>query len=366
LAEKIDPWGSAEIKEKDYSHVFKAFGLKEFPESMRSALDHRFFERGIVIAHRDFEKVFNRIQQKKPFINLTGIASSGNMHFGHKADLDLFKFFRDCGAVSKFAICDLDGYVSRPDKKVPSMKKAKEFAVENLSNALALGLSEKDVYVQSRMPSRYYEFAFELSKKITANTHEALYGHLDLGKISANLLQYADILHLQLPEFAGKMPSVTGIGLDQDPHARLTRDIAKRLFDYSIEEPSFIYFRHQSGLQEGKKMSSSEPDTAIFLSDSPKEARRKIMKAFTGGQPTVKEHREKGGNPDICKVCEMLRFHYPDTKKLEKIFEDYRAGKILDGENKEFTAQFVEEFLERHQQKVQEKLPLAKEIVLGK
>lgn len=359
----IDPWGSAEIS--DYEHVFKEFGLKKFPEEMSSKLSHYFFERNIVIAHRDFEKVFNRIIAKKPFINMTGIASSGNVHFGHKVDIDLFKFFKDCGAVNRFAICDLDGYVSRPDKKVPSLKKAREFAVENLSHALALGLSEKDVYVQSRMPARYYSFAFELSKKITANTHEAMYGHLDLGKISANLLQYADILHSQLTEFSGKMPSVTGIGLDQDPHARLTRDIAKRL-EYGIEEPSFIYFKHQSGLQEGKKMSSSEPDTAIFLSDAPKEARRKIMRAFTGGQPTIKEQREKGGNPDICKVCEMLRFHYPNTKKLDQIFEDYRAGKLLDSENKEFTAQFVEEFLEKHQAKVQEKLSLAKEIVFEK
>jgi tryptophanyl-tRNA synthetase len=90
------------------------------------------------------------------------------------------------------------------------------------------------------------------------------------------------------------------------------------------------------------------------------------MNAFTGGQPTAKEQREKGANPEVCKVCEMLRFHYPDQKRFEKQIEDYASGKILDRENKEFTADFVCDFLEKHQQKFSEKLPLAKEIVYGK
>ncbi len=360
---RIDAWGSSEIGKKDYSHVFKEFGLSAFPASMAKNLGHFFFERGIVIAHRDFAKVFDRIQKKEPFVNMTGIAASGKMHFGHKSDVDLFMFFKKMGAKNYFAVCDIDGYVSRP--KVKSIKDAKEYAVENLSHCLALGLSEKDVYVQSRKPPRYYEFSLELSKKITKSTFEAIYGQVDMGKVAANFLQYGDILHPQLPEFEGRMPSVTGIGLEQDPHARATRDIARRL-GYDLEMPSFVYFRHQGGLQEGSKMSSSQSDTAIFLGDSPKDARRKIMSAFTGGQPTLKEQREKGGNPEACRVCEMLRHHYPDTKKYSGIIEDYKSGKLLDRENKEFTAQFLEEFLEKHHEKVVENTPLAKEIVYGK
>ncbi|MDP2974553.1 MAG: tryptophan--tRNA ligase, partial [Candidatus Diapherotrites archaeon] len=61
---KIDPWGSAAIT--DYEHVFLEFGLGKFPESVRKQLKHRFFQRNIIIAHRDFEKVAERIKQKKP------------------------------------------------------------------------------------------------------------------------------------------------------------------------------------------------------------------------------------------------------------------------------------------------------------
>ncbi len=276
--ERIDPWGSAEIR--DYAHIFKEFGLSAFPEEWRKQLKHRLFERGIIIAHRDFGKIMQRISSKKPFINITGIASSGFLHLGHKADIDLFVFFKQCKARNYFAISDIDAYVSR--EKIADMETAKKFAVDNLANALALGLEPKDVYVQSRKEQRYYTFAFELGKKITQATFDAVYGHVDLGKVSAGLLQYADILHPQLKEYSGKMPSITGIGLDQDPHARLTRDIAQRL-SYDIEIPSFIYFRHQSGLKEGTKMSSSDPDTAIFLNDSAEIAAKKSQTHLQGG-----------------------------------------------------------------------------------
>ncbi|MCR4368304.1 MAG: hypothetical protein NUV67_00155, partial [archaeon] len=292
--EKIDPWGS--MKVSDYGHVFAQFGLKELPQTAR--LGHRLFERNIIIAHRDFDNVAKRIESKKPFINITGIASSGPYHLGHKADIDLFLFFKKMGARNYFAVCDLDAYLSRPDAKIPSLDAAKKWAVKNVADCLALGLEKGDVYVQSRgskkNPGRYHEFAFELSKKITKNTFEAVYGHVDLGKVSANFLQYADIMHAQLVEFEGPMPSVTGIGLDQDPHARLTRDIAKRL-PYKIEVPGFLYFMHQSGLQPGAKMSASHPETAIFLDDELGLVEKKIKRAFSGGQPTIDEHREKGG-----------------------------------------------------------------------
>ncbi|MBI2110060.1 tryptophan--tRNA ligase [Candidatus Woesearchaeota archaeon] len=307
----IDPWSSQNLK-IDEKMIHK-FGLKKFTDIELEGFDHYLFHRKIILAHRDFERVAECIREKKPFIQMTGIATSGAFHLGHKVDVDVFNFFRKLGAKSYFGICDIDGYVSRPDSKIPTLKKAKEYAVNNLAHILALGVNKKDVYLQSKKEPRYYEFAFELSKKITESTFRALYGHLDPGKISANILQYADILHPQLEEYNGAMPSITGIGVEQDPHARACRDLARRL-PYKLVIPSFIYFSHQSGLQQGKKMSSSEPDTAIFLDDSEEEIRRKINKAYSGGRDSVEEHRKLGGIPEKDKAFEILLSHHPNTK----------------------------------------------------
>ena len=43
-------------------------------------------------------------------------------------------------------------------------------------------------------------------------------------------------------------------------------------------------------------MSASDENSAIFVSDNPKQIKNKVNKyAFSGGQPTIEEHRAKGG-----------------------------------------------------------------------
>jgi len=357
----IDPLSSNEIQLND--KLFKEFGLEKIPTN--HGIKHRLFEREIIIAQRDLKKILQQISTKQPFLQMTGIAASGKLHLGHKVDIDLFLLFKELGALSFFGVCDIDAFCSRPDNKISSMKQAKENAVDNISHLLALGVEAKDIYIQSKKESRYYELAFEVSKRLTENEFKAIYGHVNLGKVSANILQYADILHQQLEEYQGPMPSITGIGLDQDPHARATRDIAKRL-PYHFVTPSFIYFKHQRGLQEGKKMSSSEPDTAIFLSDTQEEVKRKINKAFSGGRNSLEEHKRLGGIPEIDRAFEILNYHHSDSGFVKKVYDDYKSGKMTTGELKQITLEFLISFLSEHQAKVKSCKQKAREMVFLK
>jgi tryptophanyl-tRNA synthetase len=358
---EINAWGSGRIE--DYEHVFEEFGLSKFTEY--NLTDSYLFSRHIIIAHRDFSRISDAIKNRKKFLQLTGIASSGDLHLGHKLDIDFYLLFRALGAKSRFCVSDIDGYVSRPDAKVSSIDAAKEIAVRNAADAIALGIPPEEIYAQSQKEKEYYQLTYEISKKITNNMFDAIYGHTDLGKISAVLLQIADILHIQMPFMFGKAPTITGIGIDQDPHARLTRDVSKRL-GYSLEVPSFFYFRHLSGLKEGSKMSSSEPDTAIFLKDSPEEVKRKISKCFTGGRESVEEQRKTGGKPEICKVYEILTFHNPDENFVSDTHKNCKSGKLLCGECKKNCIGFLNEMLKEHQEKYKKALPAAKKIVYGK
>ena len=358
----IDPWGSKELKIDD--KLIKEFGLKKFTFKEIPS-KHYLFERGIILAHRDFEQISDAINHKKQFIQLTGIASSGPLHLGHKLDIDVYLLFRSLGAKSFFVVSDIDAYVSRPDSKVPSLYKSKENAVELIAHLLALGIPKEEIYIQGRKEARYYEFAFEISKKITENEFKAVYGHLNIGKIASNLLQYSDILHFQLPEYYGPTPTITGIGFEQDPHARLCRDLARKL-PYNFKLPSFVYFSHQSGLQEGKKMSSSEPNTAIFLSDSKSEIRNKINKAFSGGRDSVEEHRKLGGVPEKDKAYEILFYHHPDSDFVKQIYEKYKSGELLSGELKKICIDFLNDLLVKHQDKVEKNKKIAFGMVFGK
>jgi len=143
------------------------------------------------------------------------------------------------------------------------------------------------------------------------------------------------------------------VGVDQLNHINLTRDIAQRMkSEYNFIPPSATFNKLLPGLNGGK-MSSSEPNNAIFLTDSPKEVELKIKKyAFSGGQPTIQEHKNKGGNPDIDVSFLYLKFLFePDDKKLEKIYQDYKSGKLLTSELKEITIEKINSFLKQHQQK---------------
>jgi tryptophanyl-tRNA synthetase len=78
--------------------------------------------------------------------------------------------------------------------------------------------------------------------------------------------------------------------------------------------------------------------------------RKKIWKAFSGGQPTAELQRKLGGNPDIDVAFQWLYYFFePDNSRIEKIREDYRSGALLSGDLKEYLIEKVTSFLEEHQ-----------------
>lgn len=99
-------------------------------------------------------------------------------------------------------------------------------------------------------------------------------------------------------------------------------------------------------------MSASNPNSAIFMSDKPKEIQKKINRyAFSGGQETVELHRELGGNPDVDVAYQYLTYFEDDDEKLEKIYHAYKKGEMLTGELKKecitLMQAYVKEFQER-------------------
>ena len=100
-------------------------------------------------------------------------------------------------------------------------------------------------------------------------------------------------------------------------------------------------------------MSSSDPSSTIFLSDTPNTVKKKIMKhAFSGGQPDIKTHRRKGANLDVDISFQWLKMLFePNNKKLKQIEEEYKSGRMLTGEIKTYLVEKINEFLEEHRKK---------------
>ncbi len=352
----VTPW---EVKGKvDYARLIQEFGLQPLRHLPEPFLRQPLFRRGLVFAHRDFKQIAEAVEQKKPLVMMTGLMPSGKFHFGHKLVADQIVFYQSLGAKIYLTVADVEAYNSRN----PNMKELRETALkEYLLNYIALGLKPEncDFYFQSarsadgRKASAYYSLALMLSRHVTYNEFKAVYGDVSPGKMSAALLQASDMLHPQLPEFEGKpVPVVVPVGADQDPHLRLARDVMQRYKQHQFFPLSSTYHMFMPGLK-GEKMSSSDPTSFIALTDSPEEAAQKIKKyAFSGGQATVEEHRKKGGNPDVDVSFQLLRYGLEeDDAKLQKLEKDYRAGKLLSGELKEYTIKKLVAFLKQHQEK---------------
>ncbi len=356
-AVKVTPWEvSGEI---NYKRLVREFGIKPISKIPAFFEENVLFRRGVVFAHRDFDKVLNCIKNKKKFVMMTGLMPSGKFHLGHMLLAQQMIFYQKLGAKLYIAVADLEAYNTRK-KDLEELKK--EAIDQYLLNYIALGLSPKncEFYFQSersdnsKKSNAYYRLASNFSRYATFNEFRAVYGGISPGKMNASLLQAADMYHPQLPEFEGK-PVMTFIpvGVDQDPHIRIARGMANRFKNYKFLPIASTYHMFLPGLKGGGKMSSSDENSFIAMTDSPKEVERKIKKyAFSGGKDTVDEHRKKGGNPDVDVSFQYLKFFFePDDKKLKQIEDDYRSGKMLTSELKDYLIKKINAFLSEHQKK---------------
>ncbi|MEK6918102.1 MAG: tryptophan--tRNA ligase [Nanoarchaeota archaeon] len=354
MTNKVTPWevqGSV-----DYEKLIKEFGVSPLKELPSVFNDEILFRRKLVVGHRDIQKILEAMKSKKPFVVMTGLMPTGKFHIGHMTIARQFIFYQKLGAKLYIAVADLEAYNARGQSLEDSRKNAIE---DYLLNYIALGLSPKncDFYFQSdrskdgKKASAYYRLQNLLARHASFNEFKAVYGEISPGKMLSSLLQAADMLHPQLPEFEGKVPVLVPVGIDQDPHLRIARDISQRIKPPFIQLSS-TYNIFIPGLGGGK-MSSSDPNSYIALTDSEKEVENKIKKyAFSGGRDTLEEHRKLGGNLDIDVSFQYLKFLFEeDDKKLKKIEQDYRSGKLTTGELKEITIEKINNFLKEHQKK---------------
>ncbi len=350
-SEKIDPWKSIEVK--NYEQLMKNFGIEPFGPVLKKLKNpHLLMKRGIIFGHRGFDLILKAIKKKEDFAMMTGLMPSGKFHFGHMILAQQMIYYQQLGAKLFVCVADIEAYNMR---KIP-MEKLRETAIEEyLVNYIALGLKPKncDFYFQSDRSVPYYRLISMLGRRTTLNELKDIYGDISPAKIVSVLTQVGDILHPQLEEYGGPKPVVVPVGIDQDPHIRLTRDIAQRVKnEFKFFLPSATYHKLLPGLKGGK-MSSSDPFSYISLTDTPEEVKTKIMKyAFSGGGNSIEEHRKYGGNTDVDVSFQYLRFIFePDDKKLQKIKEDYESGKMLTGELKSIVIEKIQKFLTEHQKK---------------
>lgn len=228
--DRLDPWGSGQVF--DYKKIFSEFGIEPIENAIGDLPEiPPFVRRRIVVGHRDYRLITEAMRRREPFHVLTGFMPSGMPHLGHLMVMKEVVWHTRRGGNGYIAIADMEAHGVRGI----SWDDCQRYGKEYLKCLFALGFRGK-TYYQSRNEV-VKELAFEASTKVNLSELHAIYGFGPATLLSHPLsviTQVADILYPQLD--AGPAPTLVPVGIDQDPHLRLTRDVAHKLLMFTVEQ----------------------------------------------------------------------------------------------------------------------------------
>jgi tryptophanyl-tRNA synthetase len=356
---RVTPW---EVEGKvDYLKLVKDFGLKLIDDNLIQSIQRITGELNVMLrrkfffAHRDMDLVLNDYENGKGFFLYTGRGPSGPMHIGHLIPFYFTKWLQEKFNVNVYIeITDDEKFL---EKDYLSYEEVQKWAYENVLDIIAVGFDPDKTFIfyDSEYIKNVYPLLIKIAKKINYSLVKAVFGFKESTNIGMIFFPCLQII----PTFFEKRRCLIPAAIDQDPYWRIQRDLAESLGYYKAAMISSKFFPPLTGI-EGK-MSSSKPETAIWLTDEEEKIRKKIFKyAFSGGQPTVELHRKYGGNPEIDVSFQWLyNFFEENDEKIKKIEEDYKSGALLSGELKQILIEKLVDFISKHK----EKRERAKELV---
>ena len=252
-------------------------------------------------------------------------------------------------------------FYQKNDKKIKNLDHFRSIAIENCKDILALGFDPELTFIfrNTDYVGNMYQNIVQFQRHITYNQIKGIFGAESIngsensGKISYPAIQGVPTLCTSFPHIFGDKKNafcLVPCGIDQDPYFRMTRDVAHKL---KFIKPGGLYskfFPALKGFQS--KMSSSDNTSAIFLTDTPNQIKKKINKyAFSGGRATAEEQRQHGADLDVDVSFAYLKFFMEDDQKLDEIAKKYSSGEMLTGELKKITIDMLQKIIKNHQEK---------------
>jgi tryptophanyl-tRNA synthetase len=273
---------------------------------------------------------------------VSGIRSTGNLHLGNYfgALRNFLKMQRENNCF--FFIADYHSLTThpKPDDLHGNIKQV-------LAEYLACGIDPETatVFIQSDVPEvielylllNMNAYVGELER--TTSFKEKIRSQPD--NINAGLLTYPVLMAADIIiHKANKVP----VGKDQEQNLEMTRRFARRFnamygVDYFPEPDAYNFGKRLikiPGLDGTGKMGKSEGN-GIFLSDTPEEIRKKVMKAVTDAGPTTP--REKPSEPVKNLFTIMKVVSDPSTVKY--FTEKHASCEIRYGEMKKQLAEDI-------------------------
>ncbi|XP_031109897.1 tryptophan--tRNA ligase, cytoplasmic [Ipomoea triloba] len=359
----VNPW---EVSAKDggkidYDKLIDKFGCQRLEKSLIDRVErltgrqpHVFLRRGVFFAHRDFSEILDAYERGDKFYLYTGRGpSSEALHMGHLIPFMFTKYLQDAFKVPLVIQLTDD---EKCMWKNLTVEESQRLARENAKDIIACGFDISRTFIFSDFDyvgGAFYKNMVKVAKCVTYNKVVGIFGFSGedhIGKVSFPPVQAVPSFPSSFPHlFSGNdnLRCLIPCAIDQDPYFRMTRDVAPRI---GYHKPALIESSFFPALQgETGKMSASDPNSAIYVTDSAKDIKNKINRyAFSGGQDSIELHRKYGANLEVDIPIKYLGFFLEDDAELEHIRKEYGAGRMLTGEVKKRLIEVITEVVERH------------------
>jgi tryptophanyl-tRNA synthetase len=361
----VTPWEvSGDLEDKMYINLIEKFGTqplsKDLIEKFRKLTGeiHPLIRSQYFFSHRDLDWLLTKYENGDPFYLYTGRGPSGFIHIGHILPWLFTKYLQDrFGSKLLFQLTDDEKFLYNPGVTRETISK---YTSENILDIIAIGFQPNltKIIIDTKHINYLYPIATEIAKKITFSTAKSVFGFTNTTNIGMIVFPPIQAAPCFLPSIIEKKPTPVLIpaAIDQDPYWRITRDIAVKL---GFFKPAQIHSKFLPSLSRNSKMSSSQPETAIFTTDEPEIVEKKVLSSFTGGQATISLQKKLGGNADICPVYAYLKYFFDNEKESLERYIRCKSGNLLCGECKSDLANNTKTFIidfKRKREKAKDKV----------
>mmetsp|Transcript_928 Transcript_928/g.2924 ORF Transcript_928/g.2924 Transcript_928/m.2924 type:complete len:415 (+) Transcript_928:323-1567(+) len=358
----VTPWAVSGIV--NYDKLIDKFGSRRITDDLVAKIEklsgqraHPLLRRGVFFSHRDLGQILDLYEKGKKFYLYTGRGpSSRALHLGHLIPFMFTKYLQEAFDVPcVIQLTDDEKFLFSKDQK-KKLQDYQQMGRDNARDIIACGFNPDKTFIfaDTDYIGRMWPNIVRIQKATTSNQVQAIFGLTDsdnIGKFGFPAVQAAPSFSSSFPDVFGERtdyPCLIPCAIDQDPYFRMTRDAANSL---KLKKPALIHSKFFPALQgDNTKMSASDENSAIFVTDTPKQIEKKINKyAFSGGRATLEEHREKGGIVEVDIAYRYMSFFCEDDELLERLAKDYRSGELLSGEMKKHCAQVLQPIVKEHQ-----------------
>ncbi|MFH1770843.1 MAG: tyrosine--tRNA ligase [archaeon] len=263
------------------------------------------------------------LKKKKTFIAYDGFEPSGNMHVaqGILRAINVNKMTK-AGAKFKMLVADWHGWANnKMDGDLKKIQKVGKYYIE-MWKACGMDLKNVEFIWANDLVNNpeYWKVVMEIARNSTVKRIIRC-GQI-MGRTEGEVMQASQILYpcMQTADIFYLKADVCQLGMDQRKVNVLAREVGPKL---GFEKPVVVSHHMLMGLGQPSadvkdaveraidmKMSKSKPDSAIFMTDSFDEIKRKMGKAYCPA-------KEVNENP-VLEYAKYLVFEKFDSLKIER------------------------------------------------